>query len=49
MWEHEKCRELLFSMLKLGVTLQNSNNNRTNEAIATFREIMQLDEFDHLV
>ena len=50
LWENEDGRQLLHSMLQLGVALHGSAAlGKTKEAVATFQEMIELDGIDHLV
>ena len=50
LWDNEEGRQLLHSMLQLGVALHGSMAfGNSKEAVATFQEMMKLDGSDHLV
>ena len=49
LWDIEDGRQLLRSMLQLGVALHGAATPKTKEAVTTFQEMMHLDEEDHLV
>eukprot|EP01036_Dinobryon_divergens_P030460 gene30460-39705_t len=50
LWDNEEGRQLLHSMLQLGIALHGSTAfGNSKEAVATFQEMMKLDGSDHLL